>query len=418
MAETLLIVGAGVEQVRAYRLAKEMGLRVVGTDMDPGAPAFEYADERIIASTRDVDETLREVRRYASSHPVDGVMTLANDVPLTVAAVAAELGLPGIPVESAALAADKAAMKRRFEEAGVATPEFMEPGSAADLDAAARRLGLPFVLKPADGRGARGVLLVGDDTDREWAWRTSLSFSQGGRLMAERFVRGRQISTESVVLGGRCLTPAFSDRNYEYLERYAPFVIENGGTMPALLTDGERRRIGDLVEGAARALGVDDCTVKGDIVLDEERGGEPLVIELALRLSGGYFATDQIPESVGVDLVALSIRLALGRKDGIGEDECLPRFERGAAIRFFFPPPGRIVSMEGADGLSTMAGVRLWGIYRRAGDVQPPIRSHADRAGFVLAGGATRREAVRNVERAMESVKFRVEPLKEDERGC
>ena len=56
--KTLLIIGAGREQVYAYQLATEMGLRVVGTDMDPKAPAFEHADHNLMASTRDVSKTL------------------------------------------------------------------------------------------------------------------------------------------------------------------------------------------------------------------------------------------------------------------------------------------------------------------------------------------------------------------------
>ena len=39
-------------------------------------------------------------------------------------------------------------------------------------------------------------------------------------------------------------------------------------------------------------MGVTDGTVKGDIVVHK---GEPYVIELAARLSGGFFCTREIP---------------------------------------------------------------------------------------------------------------------------
>ena len=41
----LMIVGAGEEQIYAYKLAKKMGLYVVGTDKNPDAPGFNYADK-------------------------------------------------------------------------------------------------------------------------------------------------------------------------------------------------------------------------------------------------------------------------------------------------------------------------------------------------------------------------------------
>ena len=51
--KTLLIIGAGIEQIPAYQIAKKMKLKIIGTDINPKAPAFKYADKKIIASTRD-----------------------------------------------------------------------------------------------------------------------------------------------------------------------------------------------------------------------------------------------------------------------------------------------------------------------------------------------------------------------------
>lgn len=405
---TLLIIGAGMEQVKAYHAAREMGLFVAGTDIDPDAPAFEHADFRILASTRDPEGTVRAVKRFAESHPVHGVMTIANDVPLTVARVAEELGLPGIPVEAARLASDKLAMKERFLRKGVAIPEFTEIKRPADIKKAAREWGWPVVVKPVDGRGARGVLRVTKKTDPEWAFTEALAHSDRGAVMAEEYVEGMQVSTESVMWRGRCHTPAFSERNYEYLEKYSPYIIENGGTMPAPLNSAEQEAVNNLIERAALAMGIKEGTVKGDIVMGPDG---PVIIELAARLSGGYYATDQIPLATGVDLVKVAVKLALGAAPDPAEFS--PRFDRGAAIRFFFPPEGRVKGVAGAEEIESMPGVSLAKVYRKAGDVQPPITSHPDRGGFVLAGGVDREEAEARAEEAVRSVVFDVEPPNE-----
>ncbi|KKL28041.1 hypothetical protein LCGC14_2379150, partial [marine sediment metagenome] len=39
-------------------------IETVGTDMNPDAPAFQFADDKIIASTRDAEETWEEVKKY------------------------------------------------------------------------------------------------------------------------------------------------------------------------------------------------------------------------------------------------------------------------------------------------------------------------------------------------------------------
>ena len=56
-------------------------------------------------------------------------------------------------------------------------------------------------------------------------------------------------------------------------------------------------------------MGVTEGTVKGDIVVHD---GEPYVIELAARLSGGFFCTREIPLNTGVDFIGAAIKVALG----------------------------------------------------------------------------------------------------------
>ena len=77
-----------------------------------------------------------------------------------------------------------------------------------------------------------------------------------------------------MIVNGQCFTPGFSDRNYEYLDTYAPFFIENGGDLPSHLPQDIQIKVKDLVSRAAAALGVTNGTVKGDIVV---HNGEPYV---------------------------------------------------------------------------------------------------------------------------------------------
>lgn len=132
--KTLLIVCGGIEATHGIALAQAMGHHVVVSDMDEGAPGMKLADDFLIASTYDVEETLAAAKAYHETvRPLDGVMCIGADVPLTVATVAQNLGLPGISVKSAQLAADKLAMKDCFKAAGVAIPFYAPVASAAQL---------------------------------------------------------------------------------------------------------------------------------------------------------------------------------------------------------------------------------------------------------------------------------------------
>lgn len=289
MTKTLLIVSGGIEAADAARRAKEMGCYVVVSDRDPHAPGFAYANSCLIADVYGANETAAAAERYHRKiRHIDGVICVAADAPLTVASVLKRLGLPGLSVESARLASDKLAMKECFARAGVAVPWFAAVDTPQALSRIAIERGRDLVIKPVDSRGSRGVQRVARVKDLGRAFTLAQSHSPTQRVMAEQYLEGPQVSTESIVVNGRCFTPGFSDRNYEYLERYAPFFIENGGDLPSRLAVDTQQKVKDLVARAAAALGIVNGTVKGDIVVHE---GEPYVIELAARLSGGFFCT-------------------------------------------------------------------------------------------------------------------------------
>ena len=67
MTRSILIVSGGIEAIPGIKIAKGMGLHVVVSDGNPEAPGFEFADDKIIASTYDVEETIQKAKNYHQS---------------------------------------------------------------------------------------------------------------------------------------------------------------------------------------------------------------------------------------------------------------------------------------------------------------------------------------------------------------
>jgi len=405
MGKTLLIISGGIEAIPGIKLAKAMGLHVVVSDINPIAPGFALADDCIIASTYDVDETVAAAEKYDSSvRRIDGVICIAADVPLTVASVASALGLTGIPVQSATLAANKMAMKECFSDAGIPAPWFSAVGSVEHLEEIVAEKGYPLVIKPTDSRGARGVLRLAEGIDLEWAFRHSMQFSPSSQVMVEEYLEGPQISTESMLINGQGVTPGFIDRNYEYLHRFAPYIIENGGQQPSRLND-DRASFSKVAEMAGRAIGISNGVVKGDMVLTPQG---PKVIEIAARLSGGWMSTDQIPLGTGVDLVGSAIRLALGME--VNPEDLKPRCQNGVAIRYFFPEPGIITDISNLKKFQGASWVHRLCLFANVGDVIEPVTNHTKRVGFVITTAKTAKIAVDLAVRVTNEVKIRTVP--------
>ena len=110
-----MIVGAGAEQIPAYKLAKKRGLYIVGTDIDRNAPGVDFADHFLCVSTKDPQGSANAALEFNKIRKIDGVMTIANDVPFTVAMICKKLNLNSISLDSAKCASDKLLMKKNFQ---------------------------------------------------------------------------------------------------------------------------------------------------------------------------------------------------------------------------------------------------------------------------------------------------------------
>jgi len=327
------------------------------------------------------------------------VLSVAADVPMTVAAIANALGLRGIDMGSAILSSDKLLMKEKFSKDQIPIPRFSQVHSVLDIHQFLTQTAYPIVIKPVDSRGARGVLRVTEGMDLDWAFNTSKQFSPTGRVMVEEYLDGPQVSTESIIINGVAYTPGFADRNYEFLDKYAPHIIENGGQLPSNLDSSTQVEVRELVEQAALSMGILNGVVKGDIVVSE---GKVRVIELAARLSGGYFCTHEIPLNTGVDLVGAAIQQALG--EPINTEDLRPRRSQPVAQRYLFPKPGRVMEIHVPEWVGLDSDVAYFELRVKVSDVVPVPTHHPSRSGVVITTGSSVVEAIKKAEAVISSI--------------
>lgn len=71
-----MIIGGGVEQIPAYQRAKDRGFSILGTDINPNAPALKLADYVLQVSTKNPEETASKAAEFDKKIKIDGVMTI------------------------------------------------------------------------------------------------------------------------------------------------------------------------------------------------------------------------------------------------------------------------------------------------------------------------------------------------------
>ena len=401
-AKTLLVVSGAREAMPIIAAARRMGLRVLVSDGAPDAPGFRQADAGLLAPTADAEASVEAARAYAQRTRIDGVIGVGAEVARTVAAVAEALGLAGIPPATAALAADRLALRARLRARGVAVPWCAPVEGPAALEALAARTQLPLALRPVDGALALRLL---PDVDPRWAVEVAAAASPGGSVMVEEQVAGARVRAQAIVVDGRATTVALADRDDEVLERFAPFVVERGSTLPSAAHPAAAERIAGTVAAAAAALGMRAGTLSVEVVLGP-RG--PVLVELGTGLSGGYVGTHEVPLATGVDLVAAEIRLALGETPEPGALRA--RWCQGVARRFLLPAPGTVTSVRGAAEAAAGEGIALLEVVATPGQRIGPPGGRGCHGGVVIAVDETREGALRRAEAAAARVRILTSP--------
>jgi len=232
-----MIIGAGIFQTVAIKQAKELGLKVLATDMDPNALGFEFADYTGIASTQDIDATVEFAKDFNQKHRIDGVITVGTDVSRSVAGVAEALGLVGVSPETALCATNKARMRECFWKHGVPAPKFKEVSTLEEANSAVDELGLPLVIKPVDSMGARGVRKIESKDDLPPALQEALENSSNKKAVIEEYMQGPELSVDTMVYNGKVHLLTIADRHIEK----EPFFIEYGHTVPSTISEEIRQ---------------------------------------------------------------------------------------------------------------------------------------------------------------------------------
>jgi biotin carboxylase len=401
--KTVLFVGAGRHQRRAIQRAKELGLRVAAVDRNPDALGLAEADVRRVVDYADPAAVLKALGRLK----VEGVLTVSADsaVP-AVAAIAERLGLPGIGVETAHLMTHKVAMRRRLADAGVPQPRFAALRKLSERRRALDEVGVPAVLKPADSGGQRGVFRIDSLDDVDAHLHEALSISPTGEAILEEFIDGTEMNGIVVARGGEPIPLTLSDR-------LRPPGIGFGvgwiHVYPATIYGHQLEESERVAAYAVKVLGLENGIAFPQLIAT--RDGRVAMVECAARIPGGQMA-DLVRHAVGVDLVEVQLRFALG--EDVTDDLLLPRFKQPLAIRFLTAEPGplptgKVVRVGSLEKVLAFPGVVQADTYLQVGEVIRPVRLDGDRRGYVIAVADTNLEALERAEAAARLVDVEVE---------
>jgi len=438
MRERIIILGAGVMQGPAIRIARELGLFTVVVDGNPDAPCASMADQFEHIDLKEKEEIEALARSLQQNGGLGGIMTAGTDFSATVAWVAEKLGLPGVPYEAALNASDKARMRDCFEKAGLPSPPFMtitgdsmleflaipqhvrppEGGlsTSGTVDSSCAGTGriypstsldgmlnrFPLVVKPVDNMGGRGCRRVNTREELREATADALRFSRSGRAIIEAFMDGPEFSVDAIVCHGEITICGLADRHIFF----PPYFIEMGHTMPTELPPEQQQALLETFCAGVRALGLAGPesvgAAKGDIKLTPQG---PMIGEIAARLSGGYMSGWTYPYSSGVEPIRAALLAAVGRKpDGLA-----PLKTWTSAERAFISIPGTVKAITGVAAARSLPHVRDVFLRIAEGDKVNFPQNNVSKCGNIITAAPDRATAVAAADNAARSILIRLD---------
>lgn len=385
--DAVWIVGAGIIQVPFIEEAKKLGLAVVVTDGQENAPGMAMADYHSVLSTYDIEghrSLARRMPRHYLGYRFRGVATAGADVACTVAAVAEELGLPGISVPVAGVMQNKARVRATLDAAWLQQYQPWWSGScytrhSRDIGTASMVAGgFPLVVKPVSQRASRGVTLV--NTLEELHRATDKALQYDDAYLVEQRLFGTEHSAEMLFDGKHVVFFNIVDRIFRY---DSGLPVEVGHINPTDLPNDQCNAIFDMMVKAAAALGITWGPFKCDVIVTHDG---PKILECAARLSGGF-------DSTGTSLLTgryqtrQLLQLACGMPVEAGKS-VFDHDVYAAAPTIWAPKRGIATHLPAYEG----AGAKvIWNVKLGAAVQQP---THlAERCGFVLTTGRTHQEA-------------------------
>ena len=401
MKEQIIILGAGVMQGPAIRIAKELGFFTIALDGSSNAPCVSMADrfEQIDLKDKEGIETF--ARSIQGSCERLGIMTAGTDFSASVAWVAEKLGLPGIPYETALNASDKSRMRECFKKASLPSPDFFTITKNDNFDTIS--LPFPVVIKPVDNMGGRGCRRVNNIEEFNEASNSAINFSRSGRAIVENFMDGPEFSVDAIVYKGEITICGLADRHIFF----PPYFIEMGHTMPTVIEEQKQSAMLETFRAGVRALGIAEGenigAAKGDIKLTEKG---PMIGEIAARLSGGYMSGWTYPYSSGVQPIRAAILAAMGRKP----DALAPEKNWTCAERAFISIPGTVKQIANLEKARTLPYINdLFLRIEEGGKVSFP-ENNVTKCGNIIASAPKREDAIAEAETAARSILIRLDP--------
>lgn len=352
MEKSVIILGASSLQIPLIQFVKSKGYNVIVVSIAGDYPGFGIADKCVYCDVRDVQSILNATK----NDEIIAVLTDETDIAVpAVATIANILNLSGNPTTVADIYSNKYIMRQKCKLAGVSVPSFFHASNINEVRDLIKTITFPAIIKPEDNQGSRGIHIVHDYEDIKKYYDDSIQYSRTGNVIIEEYFYGKEFVVEGFVCNGEYINWGIGERKY---------FAQNGGIIPSQTifpSKLQETSIDILLEAEYRLHRYLEPTfgmIHSEYLLNEKTG-EYILVETALRGGGVYISSHLVPLYTGVNNYEILFNCALGEKIALSEIP-LKINRKASGYICFTLPEGEIIHISGIDKIKQMHSVVIF----------------------------------------------------------
>lgn len=200
MDKSILFLGGSNYLIPLIISLKEKNFHIITCDYLPSNEAHKFSDEYWNISILDVEQILKKTNKFnivlVSSFACDpGVISAAY--------ISKKLGIPSPPTRSVEILQDKNMFRNYLSSMNFHTPNHFSGTHVINNP----KLNFPFIIKPTDSAGSKGVQIVNNLTQFHKAKNQSINYSIKGNYIIEELISSEwdPIDTDFVINKGQLI---------------------------------------------------------------------------------------------------------------------------------------------------------------------------------------------------------------------
>ena len=381
----IMVLPGTVWQIPLIKHIKKMGYKVIVVHPYENAPAFQYADEIVLADILDKEACFAAAKKW----DVCAVMSDECDIATpTLAYVSEQMGLPSQGQNMAALYTNKYLMRELCKKHKLPYPEYQLCYTLSETIEFFRSLNSKMIIKPIDANSSRGVYTITSEDELVRLFDESIKYAHHEKaVICERYISGAEFSVDGIKMPNGHVSLTISVKTqFDYnknLDNKLYFSYYSDTYDYDLL----RELNDEFVEKSQLPFGFTHAEYRYE-------NGQFYLLEIGARGGGNLISSHIVPALTGVDNYSILVEQFTSATTSHSIDVCSIDKNKAAALIFFDTSEfgGVVKKIEGIEFLKSCANILYHQFNFKIGDKIFRPTDGGNRIGFYIACCDNRKE--------------------------